>query len=144
SGIKIFLFGCALATLVEAFSIYLLVRGKFDAHHIYMSSLLSIILSAAFGYGGAYLLYYFTSSTARSSPLTAGLFTQQALHVFVLTAVLYASLQILFAAARAIAAYYVSHSRLARTIELAEGKGNLQPQQGSKKPKTAGKSKGNI
>lgn len=131
-GMALFWLGCLLATMAEAYWIYALVRGRFDATRVYMRSLLSIILTATLGYGGAYFFYYYaTSASLLSNPVLAVLLPRHAVSVIVLTSVIYSTLRILFAAARAAAAYYVSHSRLSRTVELAE-KWNKRARAGSK------------
>jgi len=119
SGMALFWLGCLLSTIMEGYWIYRLVYGRFDATRVYMRSLLSIILSAVLGYGGAYVFYHYATSASLSNPMLAALLPPHAVSVLVLTSVIFATLHILFASARAIAAYHVSHSRLARIAELS-------------------------
>jgi len=119
-GMALFWMGCTLATAAEAYWIYALVHGRFDEARTYMGAMLTILITATIGYGGAFLFYsYATSVSPFSDPLLALLLPRHAVAVFFMTSIIYSTLRILFAAARAVAAYMVSHSRHARMAALA-------------------------
>jgi len=114
SGMAIFLVGCVLTGIHRGYRMLGMRHGVTNAMRIYMSSALSLIINVVFGYGGAYVIYVYGMSVRTSSPLMAALLPERAPAVFALTSVIYASLQILLAVARAVLAFGFTRSQTQR------------------------------
>lgn len=112
-GMLIFWVGCVLHVLYDGYWIYRLVHTPFKEASIYFETLLSIIFTVLFGYGGTYLIYkYGTSPEVTSNLAFATILSPHVIAVLVLTGVVYSTLQIIIAVCRSAAVFYAARTHL--------------------------------